>query len=287
MLSEQARRALYVRCANHTVAHCDRCNEEWFREELRDDVAGAGGQGALCRNCWADLTPTIQRHLFMCLLTWTYEEQMSARGPQRHHRELRDYAPGARAEHEALRQRSVETDRGERGLRADRKKLPVRPAALDREAGDAGTKRAYGGGHGWLVLGAGFAVLVLSGIPLWKAALGPLSVAPGSLRPRSTEAPASPGAPHSALRMDVQPAARAVVSSGTDGGAMSAPRTVPSPPTSRYGTGSRDTTAHALARSPGKHHHVRGASKPDKPLGMPRLQDQSEVRMPDEKIQSP
>ncbi len=287
MLSEQARRALYVRCANHTVAHCDRCDEEWFHEELRDDVAGSGGQGVLCRNCLADLTPTIQRHLFMCLLTWTHEEQMRTRVPHKHHRELRDYAPGARAEHEALRQRSDETDQGERGLRADRKKLAVTPTALDREAGDVGTKRAYGGAHGWLVLGAGFAVLVLSGIPVWKAARGPLSEAPGSLRPRSTKAPASPGAPHSAPRMDVHPAARAVVPYGTDGGAMSAPRNVPSPPTARYGIGSRDATPHALARSPVSHHYVRGDSKPDKPSAVPRLQDHSEVRTPDEKIQSP
>jgi hypothetical protein len=283
MLSEQARRALHVRCANHTVAHCDRCDEEWFREELRDDVAGSDGQGVLCRNCSADLTTTIQRHLFLCLLTWTHEKQMHAQAPRQHHRELRDYAPGARAEHEALPQRSDETAQGERGLRVDdRKKLSATPAALDREAGDAGTKRAHGGARGWLVLGAGFAILVLSGLPVWKAALRP-----GSLRPRSTEAPASPTTPHSAPRMEVQPAARAVVPYGIDGGAMSAPRNVTSPPTSRYGTGSRDTTPHALARSPVNHHHVRGVSKPDKPSAVPKLQDQSEIRTSDEKIQSP
>ncbi len=283
MLSEQARRALYVRCANHTVAHCDRCDEAWFREELRDDVAGSDSQGVLCRNCSADLTPTIQRHLFMCLLTWTHEKQMRAQATQKHHRELRDYAPGARAEHEALRQRNDEADQGERGLRADdRKKRSATPAALDREAGDAGTKRAHGGAHGWLVFGAGFAVLVLSGIPVWKAALRP-----GSLRPRSTEAPARPSAPHAAPRMDMQPAARAAVPYGTDGVAMSAPRNVTSPPRSRYGTGSRDTTPHALARSPVNHHQMRGVSKPDKPSAVPRRQGQSEARTSDEKIQSP
>jgi hypothetical protein len=73
MLSEQARRILRVRCADHTVAHCDRCDEEWFHEELKADLTGS-----VCRICWADLTPSIERHLFMCLLSWTHDEQVRA-----------------------------------------------------------------------------------------------------------------------------------------------------------------------------------------------------------------
>jgi hypothetical protein len=257
MLSEQARRVLYVRCSNHTVAHCDRCDEEWFSEELEHDVEGSGGQGVLCRNCSANLTTTIQRHLFRCLLTWTHEQQVSS---QKRRRELRDFAPGARAEYEALRQRSDVTDPGERGRKADdRRKLQPIPAAVDREAGSAGTKRAHGGAHGWLVLGAGFAVLLLSGIPVWRTALRPLSEAPGSLRSRSTDVPASPSVSRTAPGMDVQPAARVIVPYGTDGAATRGPRS----------------------------HHVRGVGKPSRRSVVPTVRDQSVSRATDEQIQSP
>ncbi len=76
MLSKQTRRILLVRCANHPVAHCARCNKEWFREELRGKTPASDDQGVLCRRCWADLTPNIQRHVFTCLLSWTHEEQV-------------------------------------------------------------------------------------------------------------------------------------------------------------------------------------------------------------------
>jgi hypothetical protein len=87
MLSEQARLLLLVRCANHTVAHCDRCDRAWFLEELREEAVRSGGQGVRCQICSTDLTPSIQRHVFGCLLAWVHEGQLRAQVMQNDSRE--------------------------------------------------------------------------------------------------------------------------------------------------------------------------------------------------------
>ncbi len=93
MLSEQARRVLVRRCATHAVAYCWRCHREW----LHDDLV-PGGRGALCRNCGTDVTPTIHRHLFVCLMTWTREVQERTRAGVKQSAQLCDDAALARAE---------------------------------------------------------------------------------------------------------------------------------------------------------------------------------------------
>ncbi len=292
MLSEQARLLLVVRCANHTVAHCDRCDRAWFREELREEAVGSGGQGVRCQICSTDLTPSIQRHVFGCLLAWVHEGQLRARVMQKDSRGLRDYAQVARADDEALRHGA--------------------------DQNDAATTRAHGGARNWLVpaaVGAGCAALVLSGVIVWCSARGPLSHAAGAVGSPFADAPTRTSRSWSAPPMDAQ-AAESPDSTGTV--AMSAARDIAPSPTPRDGTVRRDTAPYALARSHTDNRarstsplntmktrvgrewdtartKVRkmvaaveaGVSRPDKRPAVATLRNRSVARTPSERMQSP
>jgi hypothetical protein len=232
MLSEQARRILRVRCANHTVAHCTRCEKEWFREELREEIAGSGGQGVLCQACGADLTGAIQRHLFGCLLT----------------RVFRDDPQVTRAADATVRQRSDRADRDKPGLSAnDEAQLAATWAdggpgeVLGSDVG--GTKPVCGGGgHRWLArtaVVASCAVLVLGGVVICSTSRGSRSDAPRGGPSRVADVADGSGRSRTSPPMGAR-LAGALVPHRTQSVAVSAPRDVVAPPRSKHGTGFAD-----------------------------------------------
>ncbi|MBI2218122.1 MAG: hypothetical protein HYU51_12570 [Candidatus Rokubacteria bacterium] len=64
VLTETQRRVLYRRCFDHLVASCTHCERGYMLTELTSGLPEH--RAHTCRQCRADLTPSLLDHLYRC-----------------------------------------------------------------------------------------------------------------------------------------------------------------------------------------------------------------------------